>query len=361
MSDPIYRSESDEPAPAQLSLVDDRLTAAVALQRVRKGEYLEYTGDYQNAKQLLGAMSRRLVSKGKPGTALEAFRAERRNRQKEHEALSRILVRLDPSYRLSLPRAEDVAQACRWVWGEPKGRETLVALKTLLGILGASQWRREGLAVPGLEGKLRPHYGVFLPTRTEYLELLHELPSQKGKRVFDIGCGTGVLSFLLLQHGAASVVATDLDARSVACAQDNARRFGVEERFEAREADLFPAGKADLVVCNPPWIPEPPKNRVDRAVFDEGSEFLRRFLHELPAHLNLGGEGLLILSDLAVLLGLRPAGWFAEQLQSAGLVIKWQKAKAAKHGKAKDRDDPLHAARSKELTTLYCLSVRPKA
>jgi len=359
MPDPIFRSESDEPAPTQLSPVDDRLTAAVALQRVRKGEYLEYTGDFQNAKQLLGAMSRRLAPKGKPGSALEAFRAERRNRQKEHAALSRILVRLDPSYRLSLPRAADVAQACRWVWGEPKGRETLVSLKTLLGILGASQWRREGLAVPGLEGNLRPHYGVFLPTRTEYLELLGELQSPKGKRLFDVGCGTGVLSFLLLQRGAASALATDLDPRSVACAQDNARRLGLEERFEAREQDLFPEGRAELVVCNPPWIPEPPKNRVDRAVFDEGSAFLQRFLVELPAHLTPGGEGLLILSDLAVLLGLRPAGWLDERLERAGLVVKWTKAKAATHGKAKDQADPLHAARSREVTTLYCLGVRP--
>lgn len=358
MSDPIYRSESDEPAPTQCTQVDDRLTAVVALQRVGKGEHLEYVGDFQNAKQLLGAMSRRLTSRGRPKTALEAFRAERRARQREHEALSKILVRLDPSYRLALAKAPDVAQACRWVWGEPKGRETLVALKTLLGILGAAQWRREGLPVPGLEGELRPHYGVFLPTRTEYLALLQEAPSPKGKRLFDVGCGTGVLSFLLLQRGAASAIATDLDPRSVACAQDNARRLGLEERFEAREADLFPPGKADLIVCNPPWIPEPPKNRVDRAVFDEGSAFLKRFLTELPAHLNAGGEGLLILSDLAVLLGLRPVGWLEEQFEAAGLVVKWKKSKAPTHGKAKDREDPLHAARSREVTTLYGLGVK---
>ncbi|MBS1150920.1 MAG: hypothetical protein H6Q89_2618, partial [Myxococcaceae bacterium] len=31
----------------------------------------------------------------------------------------------------------------------------------------------------------------------------------------------------------------------------------------------------------------------------------------------------------------------------------------AQHPKAQDREDPLHAARSQELTTLYCLTPRP--
>ena len=125
-----------------------------------------------------------------------------------------------------------------------------------------------------------------------------------------------MLSFLLLQSGAASAVATDCDERAVACARENAERLGLSERFQVMEADLFPEGRADLVVSNPPWIPEPPKNRVDRAVFDEGSRFLQRFLEGLTAHLEPGGEGLLLLSNLAVLLGLRPEGWLEEQLRA---------------------------------------------
>jgi methylase of polypeptide subunit release factors len=181
----------------------------------------------------------------------------------------------------------------------------------------------------------------------------------KGKRVFDVGTGTGVLSFLLLQAGAASVVATDCDSRAVACARENAERLGLSKRFQVMEADLFPEGRADLVVSNPPWIPEPPKNRVDRAVFDEDNLFLRRFLEGLTTHLEPGGEGLLLLSNLAVLLGLRPEGWLDEQLARCGLTVKWTRSTKAKHSKAKDRSDPLHAARSREVTTLYCLAPAP--
>jgi methylase of polypeptide subunit release factors len=177
----------------------------------------------------------------------------------------------------------------------------------------------------------------------------------RGKTVFDIGTGTGVLSFLLLQRGAASATGTDRDSRAVACARENAERLGFSKRFTVLETDLFPPGKADLIVSNPPWIPEPPKNRVDYAVFDEDNRFLLGFLDGLTEHLKPGGEGLLLLSDLAVLLGLRSADWLDEQLARCGLVVQWKRSTPARHSKAKDRSDPLHEARSREVTTLYGL------
>lgn len=353
----VWRSESDEPAPARLTEVDDRLKADEALRRVKRGEYLLYTGDFHNARQLLQAMGRRLETPSRAKSALQAFREERQARLLEHETLSRVVVSLDPDYRLGLRRAPDVRQACREVWGDSRGETTHVALKTLLGMIGAAQWRQKGLQVPGLEGTLRPHYGVFTPTRTEYVELLTHVPQPRlaGARVFDIGTGSGVLAFVLLQRGAGSAVGTDLDARAVECAQSNARALGLEKRFTAIETDLFPDGKADLVVCNPPWIPEPPKNRIDRAVYDEDGAMLRRFLTGLPRHLTRGGEGLLLLSDLPVLLGLRPAEWLDAELASAGLTVAWKKSTSAHHTKAKVRVDQLHSTRAREVTTLYGL------
>ena len=42
-------------------------------------------------------------------------------------------------------------------------------------------------------------------------------------------------------------------------------------------------------------------------------------------------------------------------IAAAGLHVKWKKTTPARHPKADDANDPLHAARSKEVTTLYCL------
>lgn len=350
-----WMTESATPAPSTLWPVGDALSADDALKRVRRGDFLLYEGDFHNAKQLLGAMGRRLRRPAKTRSPLEAFRAERRVRALEHETLGRLVVALDAEYRLALPRAPDVALACRQVWGPSGGEVTVVALKTLLGLLGAAEWRKKGLPVPGLSRPLTPHYGVYAPTRTDYVELLRKLPGVKGARCFDLGTGTGVLSLLLLELGAASVVGTDVEPRAVACAQENAERFGVTDRFTVEGRALYPDGRADLVVCNPPWLPEAPKNRVDRAVFDEGGAMLEGFLAGLAAHLTPGGRGVLLLSDLAELLGLRTAGWLDGELARHGLRVLSKTSVKAKHGKAKDPRDPLHAVRSRETTSLTVL------
>lgn len=351
-----WRTESDTPAPTQLHDVDDALKADEALRRVRRGEVLVYRGDFHNARQLLGAMGRRLSTPRHGGSPLQAFRAERKARAIEHDTLGRIVVELDAQYRLGLKRAPDVALAARQVWGDPEGRPTLVPLKTLLGVLGASEWRKKGLEVPGLKKKLTPHYGVYLPTRTEYVELVRKLDDVAGRRCFDLGTGTGVLALVLLEKGAASVVGTDVEPRAVACARENAKFFKVSDRFTVEERALFPAGKADLIVCNPPWVPEAPKNRVDRAVFDEGSAMLQGFLSGLAAHLERGGRGALVISNLAELLGLREPGALDALFSEHGLTCVRKHSIPARHGKAKDKDDPLHAVRSREVTTMYVLT-----
>jgi methylase of polypeptide subunit release factors len=354
----VWRTESGEPQPSRVSEVDDRLTAAAAMGRIRSGEWLLYTGDYRNARQLLGAMARRLRKRrdGPARTPLEVFRAEREAREHEQRTLSHLLVSLDPAYQLELRSAPDVAAACREAWGEPPAQRTALPLKLLLGVLGAAEWRRKGLEVPGLKGRLHPHYGVFTPTRSEYVGLLLEAPAPEGLRVFDIGTGTGVLAFVLLQRGAASAVGTDAEPRAVASAREDAGQLRLSDRFEAVETDLFPPGRADLVVCNPPWLPELPRTRLDRAVFDPDSRLLRAFIAGLPERLNPGGHGYLLLSDFAERLGLRPSGFLEERFGEAGLRVALTKSTGAAHPRSKDPEDPLHAVRSSEQVTLYALA-----
>lgn len=352
----VFRTESDDPPPAELVEVDDRLRAEDALRRARRGETLWYRGTFLNARQLLTAMGKRLVTHGPPARSpAEAFRRERAAREAEHRVLSKLVVSLDDAYRLELEKPPEVRSACEHVWGPPPPR-TVTPLKTLMGMIGAEAWRQKGLRVPGLKGLLTPFFGVYLPTRAEYVELLTRVKGVRDASVIEVGAGTGVLSFVLLQRGAANVRATDVEPRAIACATVNAEQLGLAKRFAIEERPFFPDGTADLVVCNPPWIPEAPKNRFDRAVFDEDHRFLAGFLADAPRHLKPGGRVLLIISDLAELLGLRPRGWLEAQLATAGLVVREQHRTRPKHGKAKDARDPLHAARAAETVSLYELS-----
>src|SRR5206468_328079 len=102
---------------------------------------------------------------------------------------------------------------------------------------------------------------------------------------------------------------------------ENVVRLGFGGRVDVVETDLFPAGRAPLVVCNPPWIPAEPVSPLDRAVYDPGGRMLRGFLSGLTDHLEPGGEAWLILSDLAEHLGLRTRDDLLTRFADAGLKV----------------------------------------
>ena len=199
---------------------------------------------------------------------------------------------------------------------------------------------------------------MFSPVRGEYVRLVAQAPLPATDLAFDIGCGTGVLAAVLARRGVARVIATDSDARALACARDNIARLGIAAQVEVTEADLFPPGRASLVVCNPPWLPGRPASPLERSVYDHDSRMLRGFLHGLAAHLGPGGEGWLILSDLAELLGLRARNELPALIEQSGLRVIARIDARPSHPKAFDAADPLHAARRAEVTTLWRLAVR---
>ena len=148
---------------------------------------------------------------------------------------------------------------------------------------------------------------------------------------------------------------TDTAVRALACAQDNLQRLGYSQQVQVQATDLFPAGQAPLIVCNPPWLPARPSSTLEQAVYDEGSRMLRGFLAGLATHLTPGGEGWLILSDLAEHLGLRPREQLLDWIAQAGLRVLERHDIRPQHSKVQDSSDPLHAARATEITSLWRL------
>lgn len=209
--------------------------------------------------------------------------------------------------------------------------------------------------------RIYPHYGVFSPVRGEYVDLVAKTPLPEALKThsiaFDIGVGTGVLSAVLARRGAAQVVATDMSERAMACARDNLQRLGLQNHVHLLQTDLFPPGQAALVVCNPPWLPARATSLLEQAVYDEGSQMLQGFLSGLPEHLCAGGEGWLILSDLAEHLGLRTREQLLGWISQAGLQVLGRVDVKPVHAKAQDARDPLHAPRSAEVTSLWRLGV----
>jgi methylase of polypeptide subunit release factors len=348
-------------APAKLAPADDRMTAGEAIGRARRGEALVWSGDYHGARQLLSAMGRRIGgARGGRARDLRAlFQAEREQRRQEHVLLGRLLVPVEPGFVVPLKRAPRLDAPLAEALGAPAPLPGLLPLRDLLGMIGAHEWREKGVLVPALgEGaRVHPHYGVFAPVRGEYVDLVARACGRwpvEGKLAHDVGTGTGVLALVLARHGA-KVIATDVEPRAVACARDNVARLDLADRIDVREADLFPEGRADLVVANPPWLPAEPHGLLDRAVYDPSGTLLSRIVAALPERLLPGGEAWIVVSDLAERLGLRPAGQVEALATRSGLVVAEVLETTPTHPRARDASDPLHAARSAEVTRLHRL------
>ena len=356
-----WRSEAAVPSPGKVVVGDDRLGADAAYRLLADGAAILWRGDWQNARHLLQTLSKRADRQPRPGreprpaTPAEAFAQHRRSQGQRAALLGRLLVPLAVDYRVPLRRAQDVEPACREAYGPP-GEDSVVALRELLALVSAHEWRRKGIPVPAVEGRIYPHFGVFSPVRGEYVDLVAQAALPAGcELAFDIGTGSGILAAVLARRGIKRVLATDQDGRALQCASENVQKLGLTATIEIIETDLFPEGRAPLVVCNPPWVPAQPSSPVEYAVYDPDSRMLRGFLGGLAAHLAPGGEGWLILSDLAEHLGLRSRpellGWIA----AAGLTVLGRIDTRPQHPKASDRSDPLHAARAAEVTSLWRL------
>jgi methylase of polypeptide subunit release factors len=351
------------PPPKRVVIADDTITADVAYHYACEGTAMLWRGDFQNARQLLLAMARRVDrkphrsrKKSAPtvGTA-DAFHRHRLAQSQRARTLGMLLLPFDANYAVPLRRAPDVKLACTEAYG-PGSEPFVASLRELLGLIGAHEWRKNGVAVPALDARIHPHYGVFAPVRSEYLKLVNQAPLPATTLAFDIGAGTGVIAALLAKRGVKRIVATELDPRALACARENIERLGLISQVEVVQQDMFPPGRAPLVVCNPPWVPARPSSPIERAIFDPECQMLRGFLNGLADHLEPGGEGWLILSDLAEHLGLRSREELLTMIASAGLKVLDRLDIRPEHPKASDEGDPLYAARAAETTSLWRLA-----
>ena len=403
-----WRSEAGVAPHKRIVIADEQMSADAAYRLACEGTALLWRGDFQNARQILLAMARRvdqksrkareaaIAAKTKPvkinkaaqpaaarlaetapaprgdGQSIlptDAFHLHRLAQSQRARTLGMLLLPLSGDYTIALQRAPDLQRACVEAYGAPGGDavagDSLVSMREILGLIGAHEWRKKGVEVPALNDRIHPHYGVFAPVRGEYVGLVADapLPMPELKTLplaFDIGSGTGVLAAVLAKRGIARIIATDCDARAIACANDNLRRLKVAAQVQVVKADLFPdapdgTSRAPLIVCNPPWIPARPSSPLESAIYDPQSRMLRGFIDGLAAHLSPGGEGWLILSDIAEHLGLRSRAELLAWFETGGLIVIDRIDVRPTHPRATDTADPLHAARAAEVTSLWRL------
>jgi release factor glutamine methyltransferase len=178
--------------------------------------------------------------------------------------------------------------------------------------------------------------GVLIPRQeTEILadKIVKELP-EGPCAIWDICTGSGCLGLAVKKKRPdCTVILSDLSETAVEIARGNAKRCEVE--VEVRQGDLlgpFCGAKADVVICNPPYISERDYLELESGVRDwepkmalvggvTGFEFYERLARELPAYLN---EGARIYFEIGTGMGEEikkifvSSGW-----NSVGIMQDW--------------------------------------
>lgn len=154
--------------------------------------------------------------------------------------------------------------------------------------------------VPELSVPLAQFATVFWePRDTDSLRERIRSTDLRGRRVLEIGTGTGLVALTCLMAGAEQVVATDINPYALANARFNAERLGVADRLELRLVPpqrpgaytvLVPGERFDLIVSNPPWEEGRPGSLADFALYDPGFRLLQSIIAGAAVHLKPEGR-----------------------------------------------------------------------
>ena len=119
-----WHSENGIAPHKKIQIADDTLTADIAYRLACEGTAILYQGDFQNARQLLQALVRRVdkpskkstrvdrVSKEKTKSPLDIFNLHRLTQSQRARILGMVLIPINADHSISLRRAPDVAIAC---------------------------------------------------------------------------------------------------------------------------------------------------------------------------------------------------------------------------------------------------------
>lgn len=118
----------------------------------------------------------------------------------------------------------------------------------------------------------------------------------KGKKVLDMGTGSGIQARTANEAGASSVLAVDINRKALT----EVKKQGIPTCYSNLFAKV--TGRYDLIVCNPPYLPADAQEDKESARATTGGkkgyEWILTFLTQAPKHLTKGGLMLLLLSSL---------------------------------------------------------------
>ena len=235
----------------------------------------------------------------------------------------------------------------------------LIRFSDFLGMNGAWQWHHKGIKFPTLNEKIHPFYGVYFPTRHEHLILFDTwLAKNAGfTKALDIGTGCGVLALMMLKHGIPFVHATDVNPNAVYSAKGEVTRRNLHNKTKIEQTSLtgsFFAGKNDLIVFNPPWIPAQTETEMDSATYYEPG-FFEAVFGQIFASSAPGSTLAMLFSNFALVAGISNEHPIEEEIKNKTRFLLLEKLEAPVMQASSSRKSWLSKIRQKEKVELWVM------
>ena len=287
----------------------------------------------------------------------QSFQEQRDYRSAFRELSHRLLVEVY-QHKLAVKKAPHIG------WLKilyPELDEFLLPFPQLQGLNSSWQWYEKGISIPGLKDKIHPFFGTYFPTRFEHLKLfsnwLKEFKGDK-KSAFDIGIGSGILSYLMMNHGFEKIYGTDSNPNAIIGISEYLKLNDPHSNIELHYGDLFANCplKTDLIVFNPPWLPASHNSEgIDKAIYYD-TDLFPRFFAEAKKHLNTNGRVLLLFSNLAQETKVTESHPIKTELSDGGRFQK-ELLLQAKVGQASKKTRRNQNWRATELVELWVLKL----
>ncbi len=328
-------------------------TEATVAQMI-EGKYVLVEEFYSNGLQVLNALRKNLLLKHKDKT----FQGQRDYRAAYQKASHRLLLKVTDN-KLVVKKSPDTG------WLEllyPDVSEFYISFPDIQGMNSSWQWYEKGIEVKTLGITLKPYYNTYFPTRFDHLKLFDKwLKKYEGSKenAIEIGVGSGVLSFQLIQNGFKNIFATDTNKNAIIGVSQESKRLGYEKHMTLSHGDLFENCdvKADLIVFNPPWLPAKHQleEGIDKAMYYEESLF-PRFFEQAKEHLAPEGKIVLIFSNLAEVVDEESTHPIIEELRNHKRFRK--ELHLRRDVRASSRRTKRRDARDTEKVELWVLSAK---
>jgi hypothetical protein len=318
---------------------------------LHNGEQILVDEFYNNGLELLRELTV-FLNKKLPNKSFMEQRAFR----EAYRKLSNLILIQVKEHKILVKKAPEIG------WLEklyPELNEFYLPFPQIQGLNSAWQWFKNGIHIPVLRNKIHPYYGVYFPTRFEHLMLFDNwLKRYEGakKTAIDIGIGSGVLSFLMVQHGFQKSFGTDINPNAIIGLTESMSGTKLARKIEIDYGHLF--GKwenpTELIVFNPPWLPAKQElNKLDEAIY-YNKELFPDFFAAARKRILPDGKVVILFSNLGQITKATKEHPIEKELHIGGRFIleKCYKKSVKKASEKTNRNQIWRAEESVELWVL---------